>query len=75
VTNTDPGLPNYKLMSRGNLARGITFFPSARLRAPSAPSGFRRRVYLKSTLELYQLLYFYCLNNTYNMRCIYKKAT
>lgn len=31
VTNTDPGLPNYKLMSRGNFAPGITFFPSARL--------------------------------------------
>lgn len=28
VTNTDPGLPNYKLMSRGNFE--ITFFPSTR---------------------------------------------
>lgn len=27
VTNTDPGLPNYKLMSRGNFGRGNKFLP------------------------------------------------
>lgn len=49
VTNTDPGLPNYKLMSRGNFARN-NFLLLYLISHPTARSTFKRRVYPTSAV-------------------------
>lgn len=68
VTNTDPGLPNYKLMSRGNFARN-NFLLLYLITPLSTCSAFKQCVYPKrvSCSEFYSTSFVYIIYKIYRV--------